>query len=60
LNTAGAIDLDRTKCTSRNWGSVRPHLDPLNNAQEACSVWLEQQIALLQPKLIVCLGASPQ
>ena len=30
--------------------------DPLNIEQEACSGWLRQQIQLLRPKIIVCLG----
>lgn len=30
--------------------------DPLNTEQDACIPWLEEQIALLQPKIIVCLG----
>ena len=30
--------------------------DPLNTEQDACIGWLEEQIALLQPKIIVCLG----
>jgi len=30
--------------------------DPLNTEQDACFPWLEEQIALLQPKIIICLG----
>lgn len=30
--------------------------DPLNTEQDACFPWLEQQLALVQPKIIVCLG----
>ena len=30
--------------------------DPLNTEQDACIPWLEEQIALIQPRLIVCLG----
>lgn len=30
--------------------------DPLNTEQDACIGWLEEQIALLQPKIIICLG----
>ena len=30
--------------------------DPLNTEQDACIGWLEEQIALLQPKVIICLG----
>jgi len=52
------IDLDRTKIYIANMVKCRPpqNRDPLNIEQEACSVWLQQQIALLQPKIIVCLG----
>ncbi len=28
--------------------------DPLNIEQEACSQWLETQIRLIQPKIIIC------
>ena len=30
--------------------------DPLNVEQEACRPWLDRQIALVNPKIIVCLG----
>ncbi len=30
--------------------------DPLNTEQDACIPWLEEQIALVQPKIIICLG----
>lgn len=30
--------------------------DPLNMEQDACIDWLERQIELIDPKLIVCLG----
>ena len=30
--------------------------DPLNTEQDACLPYLEEQIALLRPKIIVCLG----
>ena len=30
--------------------------DPLPEEQEACAPWLAQQIALIDPKIIVCLG----
>ena len=30
--------------------------DPLNTEQDACIPWLEEQIALVQPRLIICLG----
>ena len=30
--------------------------DPLNTEQDACFPWLEEQIDLVQPKIIICLG----
>lgn len=30
--------------------------DPLSTEQEACSDWLREQISLIQPKIVVCLG----
>ena len=30
--------------------------DPLNTEQDACIGWLEEQIALIRPKIIICLG----
>lgn len=52
------IDLDRTKCYIANIVKCRPphNRDPLETEQEACIGYLRQQIALIQPKMIVCLG----
>ena len=52
------IDLDRGKVYIANMVKCRPpkNRDPLNIEQEACSVWLREQIALLRPRIIVCLG----
>ena len=52
------IDLDHSKIYIANMVKCRPpkNRDPLNTEQEACFSWLENQIELLQPKLIVCLG----
>ena len=52
------IDLDRSKIYIANMVKCRPpkNRDPLNIEQEACSLWLSQQIALIRPKIIVCLG----
>lgn len=52
------IDLDRTKLYIANMVKCRPpqNRDPLNIEQEACSVWLKRQLALLRPRIIVCLG----
>ena len=52
------IDLDRTRIYIANMVKCRPphNRDPLNIEQEACSLWLQNQIALIRPKIIVCLG----
>lgn len=52
------IGLDRTKVYVANIVKCRPprNRDPLNVEQEACRPWLNRQIALVDPKIIVCLG----
>lgn len=53
------IDLDRNKnCYIANIVKCRPprNRDPMDTEQEACIDFLRNQIALLQPKIIVCLG----
>lgn len=52
------IGLDRTRIYIGNMVKCRPpkNRDPLETEQMACAEWLQRQIALLQPKLIVCLG----
>ena len=52
------IDLDRTKCYIANIVKCRPpqNRDPLEIEQEACIGYLHQQIQLIQPRIIVCLG----
>lgn len=52
------IDLDRDKVYIANVVKCRPphNRDPLNIEQDACREWLDRQIALVEPKLIVCLG----
>lgn len=52
------IDLDRTNCYIANIVKCRPpqNRDPLEIEQEACMGYLRQQIQLLNPKIIVCLG----
>lgn len=52
------IDLDRKRVYIANMVKCRPprNRDPLREEQDACDLWLRQQIALLRPKLIVCLG----
>ena len=52
------IDLDRTKVYIANIVKCRPprNRDPEEDEQEACIGYLRQQVALIQPKIIVCLG----
>ena len=52
------IGLSRRNCYIGNIVKCRPpgNRDPLNAEQESCRDWLEEQIRLIQPKLIVCLG----
>ena len=53
------IDLDRkTNCYIANIVKCRPphNRDPLETEQEACIGYLRSQIALVNPKIIVCLG----
>ncbi len=52
------IDLDRSKVYIANTVKCRPpgNRDPLAVEQEACRGWLDRQIALVDPKIIVCLG----
>ena len=52
------IDLDRSRVYIANIVNCRPpgNRDPLGIEQDACSGWLERQIALVDPKIIVCLG----
>jgi len=53
------IDLDRTKnCYIANIVKCRPprNRDPLETEQDACIGYLQEQISLIQPKILVCLG----
>ena len=53
------IDLDRKKnCYIANIVKCRPpkNRDPLDTEQEACIGFLRNQVALIKPKIIVCLG----
>ena len=52
------VDLERQKVYIANIVKCRPprNRDPLNVEQEACRPWLDRQIALVNPKIIVCLG----
>lgn len=52
------IDLDRSKVYIANMVKCRPprNRDPQPTEQQACRHWLDQQIRLVDPKIIVCLG----
>lgn len=52
------IDLSRENCYIANIVKCRPprNRDPLETEQEACVGYLRNQVALIQPKIIVCLG----
>ncbi len=52
------IDLDRTNCYIANIVKCRPprNRDPQAQEQEACMDYLRNQVALIQPKILVCLG----
>lgn len=52
------IDLDRTNSYIANIVKCRPphNRDPLETEQDACIDYLRNQVALIQPRIIVCLG----
>ena len=53
------IDLDRnTNCYIANIVKCRPpeNRDPMETEQDACINYLRNQVALIRPKIIVCLG----
>lgn len=53
------IDLDRNRnCYIANIVKCRPpqNRDPLETEQEACIGYLRNQVALIRPRMIVCLG----
>lgn len=52
------IDLDRSNSYIANIVKCRPpqNRDPSEDEQDACFGYLQNQIALVQPKIIVCLG----
>lgn len=54
-----AIDLDRNQnCYIANIVKCRPpkNRDPMEIEQDACIDYLRNQVALIRPKIIVCLG----
>ncbi len=52
------IDLSRQSCYITNIVKCRPprNRDPMDDEQDACSGFLKEQLAVLQPKILVCLG----
>lgn len=52
------IDLNRDNCYIANIVKCRPpnNRDPMETEQDSCIGYLQEQIALVQPKIIVCLG----
>ena len=52
------IQLDRTKVYIANIVKCRPpkNRDPMYVEQDCCAEWLQRQIALVNPCIIVCLG----
>ena len=52
------IDLDRTRVYIANMVKCRPprNRDPQQTEQDACAPWLQGQIELIRPKIIVCVG----
>lgn len=52
------IDLSRQNCYIANIVKCRPpqNRDPLPEEQDACIGFLNEQLRILQPKMIVCLG----
>ena len=52
------IDLGRHNCYIANIVKCRPpqNRDPMQDEQDACIGYLNEQLALLQPRIIICLG----
>ena len=52
------IDLNRKSCYIANIVKCRPpqNRDPLETEQDACVGYLRNQVVLIRPKIIVCLG----
>ena len=52
------IHLDRSRIYITNIVKCRPpnNRDPLNTEQDTCIPYLRNQVALMHPKIIVCLG----
>ena len=52
------LDLDRTNCYIANIVKCRPphNRDPLDEEQNVCMEYIRNQVKLVNPKIIVCLG----
>ena len=52
------VDLSRENCYICNIVKCRPpqNRDPMQEEQDACIGYLQEQLKLLQPKIVVCLG----
>lgn len=52
------VDLSRDNCYIANIVKCRPprNRDPLETEQDACIGYLRNQVALIRPKILVCLG----
>lgn len=52
------IDVNRSNCYIANIVKCRPPMnrDPMDDEQDACIGYLERQIELVNPAIIVCLG----
>lgn len=52
------IDVNRTNCYIANIVKCRPPMnrDPKDEEQDACIAYLQEQIRLVKPSVIVCLG----
>lgn len=52
------IDIDRSMIYIANIVKCRPpkNRDPLFIEQDACRHWLDEQLSIIDPKIIICLG----
>lgn len=52
------VDLNRNNCYIANIVKCRPprNRDPFPEEQDACIAYLRSQVALIKPKIIICLG----
>jgi DNA polymerase len=53
-----AVDIDRERVYIANILKCRPpnNRDPLPEEEEACIPYLREQVRIMQPKIIICLG----